>query len=535
MILSHDHLQHLLTLATEGIDVPEGTAAVIEGSIAEGFGNDSSDVDFLLLEAGDHDFPTMPTIVFVEGRRVEVRVRSVRQAEELARAVAGSARSGPRGVAGIPEDSLNRVQRLVRAVPLRNPSSLKAVRDILPEDELARIVVVWFRQRARQSARYATALAGLGAVDRAASWARTALIQGAKSWVAERGESYLERKWISQQLARVDGSAPVRRMLETAERSDLPPEQYVRHCVGSLPELGVDGAPLDPARVLLARVRGVTTWPLGRHLHLLRGQDVFTLNEKAAHVWRSLRFDTPLPEVVTGDAGEVIAEFLRVGLLRLRWRGGGLVRGYAVASPPPTARRPILSLHGAPVTEHDPFVTLVPLAARRFAEAGMSLVWANIMVENAREDAEGAARRRQWPVVETTSRRMFRQACLAVLSAFGVSPQPPAEESLDWLSRLPELPRPIAESARAVEFRVANADQAARLLTDLEDLVTAMRAAVGVELFPSSFASIAEWRSTLDIGYDWTRLGGYLNAAFPIQEAQDLIATAGRQPHGSGG
>src|SRR4051812_20116089 len=131
MIFSVDELRRLLDSALEQVDVPEDCGAVLEGSIAVGFGNSSSDIDFLLIDDSDREHVTMPTILFIEGRRVEVRMRSVRQlARQFEELRAGAA--GPRPYT-ISEDLLNRCQRLSCAVPLRRPALVAEVRAALTD------------------------------------------------------------------------------------------------------------------------------------------------------------------------------------------------------------------------------------------------------------------------------------------------------------------------------------------------------------------------------------------------------------------
>src|SRR5262245_19412040 len=114
MILSEGYIRDLFAAAAARLELPPGCAVVLEGSIAEGFGNESSDIDFLVIAEQDRDLPGMPTILFVDGRRVEVRFRSVRQVREHTATVLSAARSPGR----LREDELNRVQRLAGSFPL---------------------------------------------------------------------------------------------------------------------------------------------------------------------------------------------------------------------------------------------------------------------------------------------------------------------------------------------------------------------------------------------------------------------------------
>jgi predicted nucleotidyltransferase len=61
------------------------SAVFLEGSIAEGFGNERSDVDFVAIVDNGLEPATMPYILFLDGRRIEVRMLSpARLRRELA-------------------------------------------------------------------------------------------------------------------------------------------------------------------------------------------------------------------------------------------------------------------------------------------------------------------------------------------------------------------------------------------------------------------------------------------------------------------
>ncbi|MEU8032468.1 hypothetical protein AB0C13_28180 [Streptomyces sp. NPDC049099] len=205
MILTEDQLQDLLDQSLA--EPPGGVewAVTLEGSIAEGFGNPSSDIDFLLVARCAEEPPTMPSLLFVDGRRVEVRTRSVRQLADQFRAVEQAAERPGR----LSEDLLNRCQRLLHSHPLRGHALVEEVKALLPVERFRRITADWWAHRARQSLRQATALLCLGESDEAVDWTRAGLLQTVKSWAAGLGETYLEPKWLSLQLDRT-GRADVR-------------------------------------------------------------------------------------------------------------------------------------------------------------------------------------------------------------------------------------------------------------------------------------------------------------------------------------
>ncbi|MFT4127478.1 MAG: DUF6001 family protein, partial [Gordonia sp. (in: high G+C Gram-positive bacteria)] len=213
--LSADRVAQLLDTAlglvslpgTRGDRIDDGYAILFEGSLAEGFGNEGSDVDYLVVAAGEEEMPTLPSVLFGDGRRLEVRTRSVAQLRSQLLAVADAA-AGDR-IGEVTEDLLNRCQRFLRATIVR-PSArvdLDELTAIMGHDRFAEIVAEWWRLRTRAAMRHVVALRALGATGEAAGWAADALVQGAKAWCASRGETYLETKWLPRQLDRIAGAS----------------------------------------------------------------------------------------------------------------------------------------------------------------------------------------------------------------------------------------------------------------------------------------------------------------------------------------
>jgi hypothetical protein len=602
VIIDRAELTSLLTETLDLVDAPPGCGAVLEGSIAEGFGNSASDVDFLLLADDDHDHPTMPTIVFVRGRRVEVRTRSLRQVRTQADAVGEHVAAG---MGALPAALLDRCQRLRGAVVLRGEDVVRRAREwplSLPE-----VVSGWYAHHSRQAMRHAVASHVLGEEHEAVAWAGIAARNAAKSWVAARGETYLEPKWLDRQFDRLAaggdaeavrlrerlaglrggradavlgdalsperpavlhgggkagaglGAAESARLLDeragaglgAAESARPFAERAVPRDVGRViaehaelvADFGVDGCPADPELVLLGLRAGVTTWPIGDRLHVVRGgTDVFVLAAAAGRAWRSIAPGRAAAEVLKraddpGTAASALAEFHRIGLVELHWRDGGPIASaqpWAPAepvTPPPSTRMPVLDLAGAAADGH---VSLVPLPARRFAAAGMAQVWSHIMIENAREDLSGALDGGQREVARTSGLRLLHHACRALLSACGMSPLPPDAAIIARLGALTAVPAELAGQAAAVERALAG-DEWELWPEHLDKLVAGVRDVVRAEVFPASFDSAAAWEATLRIGHDWIRLGAYLDAGFPIEEARDLLTSGGAQPHRRGG
>jgi hypothetical protein len=541
MILSEDYLHELAEQALTRVDVRPDDALVLEGSIAEGFGNTSSDIDFLLVADSTAEMPTMPSILFVAGRRVEIRTRSVRQVTQQLETVAKAFGAGPRRIAKIDEDLLNRCQRFLRSFPLRRADLVDKIKDTLAYDAFAELMSTWWAEHARQSIRHAIALDELGAPREAVTWARSGLLQAAKSWAAGKGETYLEPKWLSMQLDRIGPDERADRYLKSTAGLDL------SGCVELAADLGVSGAPRTPDRIIVDRVPKVTTWQIGDRVHVLRDrQDVFVLGAEAATAWRSVVFGRSLSDVLaratgTGIAepGELLATFLRYGLLKLTWQGGGaivpalpLAAPAGPVSPPPAAVRRPVAIGGAPASSPRA-VDLMPVPARRFGSAGLALVWSNVLVENSIEDLTGALALGQWGVAELTARRALSSGLRALLSAHAVNPLPSDAEVAQRISLLPPAATEEigASVSRLEDLSITDEAEGAAVRAELDTFIRVVRQATGADEFPSSFHSAETWQATLDLGYHWLRLGAYLDADIPIDEARDLLTSGGAQPH----
>lgn len=551
MILEPSYLKGVLDRALRQVDAPADCAVALEGSIAEGFGNARSDIDLVVVDLADVRSSSAPLVLFMEGRRVEVRMRTVADIRAMASEVFACAGRGPSGLAELDEFLLDRCQRFTRSLPLRNQPALDALKADLRSAELGEVVRDWFRLRARESAHCAALMMGLGQMLPAVAWARTALAQGAKSWLAAHGETYLAKKWLGHQLNRVCGSGAIREQLlrlESAARSGLSPRDYVLAVEQILGELGVEGATSTLRHMSLARIRDVTTWQIGSRLHVIRDRkDLFVLSDKAGRVWRSLRFGRPLQEVLERaeagceSAGAALAEFHRIGLVDVVVEDAGRIRARGLSGVPSTGVIPILSLDGAN-TPADPGTALiwrVPVSADRFAAAGMALAFANMEIENAKEDAMGATSARQWLVLERSIRRMLRSACAAALSTCGVQPLPKGEEMFVQVAGL--LSAAPAFAAALIDFDtsllVEDAADAQRAWQRAQELAATLRTLSPSGAFPASFDSAADWIKTLEIGYDWIRLGAYVEAAAPHEalrrEALQELLGAAAQGAGS--
>ncbi|GAB2530513.1 AMP-binding protein [Nocardia heshunensis] len=562
-----DRVRQLLDAALGAVSVPAEAAVLFEGSLAEGFGNAGSDIDFLVVAPGADELPTLPTVLFVDGRRVEVRTRSVAQVR----------RQLEQAVSAPDEDVLNRCQRFLHASVIRTGDvDLDELRGVLAADAFANQVAQWWTGRARHALRYAVALRAFGADHEAMAWAEDGLVQGMKGWLASRGETYLETKWLPHQLDRVGADDLIDRFRALSDTTGDPhgSDQAVRIPAVSVPgavtadstadpdarwkallalaaDLGVDGVADDPHSLIFTRRPAVTTWPLAGRLHVLRSDsEVFVLSDAGAVAWRSVVFRQSVRDVLARaatDIGAELAEFVRLGFVGLQWRGGevlepalAMCKAVQAYTPVPVVAVPALGVTGA--ARDGGIATLSALPAARFIGAGLNLVWSNVVLENAREDLVGAIKDGQGEVADIAAHRLVAMSVRVLLSAYGIHPLPADVDAVGTVARL--VPRQATEreallaaleTAGRVRFSVTlrNGGDALDDLSIVDALVTAVRrvaADAGPE-FPASFDSREQWQRTLTLGYDWLRLAGYLDATLPLDEARDLLASGGQQPH----
>ena len=532
------------------VDVPASAGVLHEGSLAEGFGNARSDVDFLVVIPGSAVTPTMPTVLFESGRRIEVRTRSEAEIRgQLGRLAAESASADDPDPDSPSEDILNRCQRLAGAKLVRNSDVIGEL--ALPKtSELSGVLGRWWRARALACRARAVAARALGNAAGEAGWIREAGVQALKADLAADGETYLESKWLAEQLRRA-GDDSALELLEAAGGAGS--EYSERWAELASHRLGVP-EPTTP-QLFVERVPEVTTWVIGSRVHVVRGrEDVFAMTSEYADAWRSVVPGRSLHSHLAGDRtraeklAEVLEWALELGLVGLSEARGqvrrpvrpamSMVSEAKAVSPPPVMAVPALTLAGASTGQSRvPFVRSA-LQAEDFAACGMALVWSLMVTENAREDLDGALRSEQWGVASASAARVVLLCSRLVLTSCGVYPLPadvqPARSLRVWCpqnTQIDALAERVDELLGGQTSAEAIRADPGALTTRLDELVNDVRAfALGVD-FPSSFDGPAQWNATLKIAYDWLRLGGYLDAALPLDEARDLVESGGQQPH----
>ena len=268
--------------------------------------------------------------------------------------------------------------------------------------------------------------------------------------------------------------------------------------------------------------------------HVVRDKaDLFVLSPGCAESWRQVVFGDTLAQ--SPAARDHLHLFVRHGLVALAWRDGGTIKPVAAMcepnrsmTPPPSTARPVVTVEGAPV---DGAIARSPLAAKAFAECAGALVLANMVLQNAREDFDGAVKDGQWQVASLCGRRIVTMAVRILASAWGVTPLPADQVLSHCLDTvMPEHIHIAQWAGRLAGLTIDDQPAALAAGDEINDFVAQVQSLTGGQMFPSSFDSREHWRETLRYGYQWLRMGGYLDAYVELDEARDLLASGGAQP-----
>lgn len=514
------HAAQFLQAGAEAIGLEPFCPVLFEGSLAEGMGNSTSDVDFLVIVEDGDERLSMPSVLFVLGRRVEFRFRSARQ-------ILARARRLERDAGAPAEADVDEWHRFSHGQVLRGETVMAGLREALPRDRFNAIAAAWQAGRAWELAQAGRLFAELDDPAAAERSFHRALTYAAKAWLAKRGSTYVEEKWLEHQLLAEGAAEPVvARTLSALARP---------HAERDWPELLTalhPGLAFHRLADLYPKIgRSVTTWRIGELTHVISERTaVFILSDDCAATWRSLRRSRTFGEAVDlGDATvrKALLGLWKCGLLAFSARRGAakgigenLHLWVEAASCPDR-----ISVRGE--TKLDGPIGRYRQSARAFVLAGLGLVWENILIENALEDAQGARSEGQGGVLITSIERIVVSGCRSMLLSRGVVPAPAGTDAVAALrgwSGGGDAARSAARKALEIATYVASGKTDAAWTATL-DFIRLVREDGS---FPRSFATREEWRDTMGVGYDWVRLGAYMGSDFPTAETREIVAKSGQ-------
>lgn len=524
-------------------------AVFLEGSVAEGFGNKRSDIDFVAIIDDGTEVATMPYILFINDRRVEVRLlsrdrlqRELTQLKTQTLCKAGTLSSD------ISWNMLERCQRFMGSTPIFGDEIINNLKLIMGDDIFTQSIRDWFDDFSRQCARYSIAQSVIGNDEAAISWMKTAVHHGAKRYVSTLGERYVGSKWLSLQMERAQLDNKIINAFESfyhEQYNHISVRDYLAEGIHLLDEFGVVGIELDET-IVLQSVPDVTSWKIGKHIHIVRKNVVFRVGDQAARVWRSISWGKSVQEITAAPdlqnirslIAKSLQDFSLASLITLAWGEKQEVIRVGIenfSQPPAVTPLPLVSVNGATL-EREEHVTIqqLPLSAAQFAEAGVNLTWANIGVENSIEDSDGAMRKGQWGVLEYTTLRIVQTSSMLVLASRGVTPQPPLEDVVSIAKRIINDEAIVQRINDFEKIRVTDKESAEVRFNKALDIIKVFRNLAQDENFPASFDSKEGWCETILYGYDWINLATHLDTPFPpsaaggkgtAEEARDLLAS----------
>jgi hypothetical protein len=539
-ITSIDDIEALLTEALVKLRLPSDYGVLLEGSTAEGFGNRTSDIDFLIVTEGPQS-QRLPMVMFINGRRVEVRIRCAAEIVSHATYIHNAGVCDETKIAGLSRDELDNFQRVSHALVVRDSSAVQRLLAFHNRELFKSIACRWHTLRAIQAGNRAWLMHHFGNSEASAAWIRSAVVAAGKARVAALGELYMTDKWLDLQFLRANVDKSLRErvwtLIDHRPSSDGVAE-YLGRCLLLMKDLGVEGCQTLLSEVQIVPRSGITTWQLGTQVCALRDRiELYVFGSTAARMWRSIVFWRSISQVIKrskvddDDALECIERFHRLGLIEAAWSNGDTWRRTG-AAPMILPTGPFVSFDGFHIVQLAATdVAMLAVPAPRLCFSGAEFVWASICLENAWEDFIGVYEQKQWKLVQTALQRLVGWACEVLFSAFAISPVPDIQEVAMRIDEIPAVSPDLAAEARRLRaLSCNNEDDALAERREVEAFLRRIKEIIGGEFFPSTFDGADDWRYTLEYGFDWGRLAGFVDPTlsdgrtFPIEEVRDMLA-----------
>lgn len=545
--IGENFISRTLEYVSGRVTIPKNAGVILEGSIAEGFGNSGSDIDFLIVTEDEENRPIMPSILWYEGRRIEIRYRSFNSLIEQTKSISSINRKSKNISRRINEDTLDKHYRFLNGIILKNAKLVEEIRSLTDYGFFEKTVLLWYQSRAIERIIYADILLEYGHSLLSISWSRSSLIEGAKYWVGKKRELYIVKKWIYQQFERAKADKNmVKEFSDLYSYSDTKvcASEYIKRCKKMLLSYGIDKKKIENKNVFLKRRKNVVTFQLGEKVHVIKNkEEVYSLNKDAGLVWRNLIYEVPIKEsacyigVNVALVGEAVILFHKLGLLDFSIGEKNVIKVGNDFSIPSSCETPLISLNGINLKKlNKEKVVLSPISASRFAYLGITLVWENMEFENTMEDYIGAVENQEWKFCDHRLREIIQHICFILMCSYGVAPLPPLvdvyDDAFSFLVYIFGRKNEITKQLMKLNTcRIESEENASECINKIKSIIRTVRRYINADVFPDCFSSEKKWQDALDIGYDWVRLGAYVDSNFPIEEARDLLSTGGKQPH----
>ena len=531
--LSSSDVDEWLHLIQRDLVLPADYGVLLIGSIAEGFGNTTSDIDLLILLDDREERPTGKTMMRwgVDGsRRVEVLFRSNEDLELLAKSV----RSGAANREDNPRYILDFYQRITRGVALWNAAFCERARQGFDEKVAARQVSAWAREKATWNSIATSFESAIGGDIASAPWATETTFFAAVAWAAEANESYVGDKWLLEKLIRLEVEEAVLNRVQSLLCDDGAPHPlHMNSCLALMEYFQFERPAFDFASVSLAVASELSEHEIDGRLYLYRGDTIWALNDDVGSVWKEISGGTSVGVLLATAKDErrlrkILFDLHRSGLVIAHLgESWSWVRGNELT--PVAMRFGALTARGYVSASHDWVIEQIPLPLRRFVASSMDLLYSALYLGILQEDVMGSYEARQRGALALQIKYMARKAADVLLSAHGINPLPPKHESISRMMELTTVPDESRSAILACASKAVIDDvDAAEAYASANALPSALPDFLAVQQVVDINKSAEGMQFAFTLGVPWIQLAQELGVPSQFAQEEDEVEAARR-------
>jgi predicted nucleotidyltransferase len=213
----------------------------ISGSLIEGFGNPSSDIDVFLVTPGEPEYRG-PFASVLGDFYLDLEVYTRSRMLELAERLAALDPADFRAVWLTPAAELDLYYRTLIGRPFHNADGFEAMLAGFRRDVVERLLAAWCGLHCAASLQHAREELDAGRPVNAALAAQAAAASSLDSYLAAHGEAFPSLKWRFEKLARLEGAASPRyaRAWSLKAAAARGPASYLDDVAAFASELGMD-------------------------------------------------------------------------------------------------------------------------------------------------------------------------------------------------------------------------------------------------------------------------------------------------------
>ena len=465
-----------------GLDETCGLAVI--GSISEGFGNATSDVDVLLVPAREANRPVVRHMSAYEGRRVEVFVRSAEALRQFGRRLPVEST--------VDDEDLDFYHRVGRCHVVADTPQFRAARCAFDMEWLVSRSWRMASDRCRQMYERAVAAAAIHRGLDAVVHGRKALEYAAIAFASARGETYNSTKFLDLRLQRagLDSQGWAKYQALRTHTDDSRCETFLSELASLFAEWGIAQADPQWRASLLEDTQLVQ---VGEHLVASRRGRSAILDDPDGSLHAALQQPLPLSDApFASELGFLHrAGIVGVSNLNQQW--------VDTRYHPPVGT---LHIHSQGLELSDARV-LVGHDAEAIVSAGLSLLRSAFVIENRAEDAIGAIERKDYRTARNCFEAILIHYATVALCHDVLTPRPQGHECLEVL-RLDPARKALAA---VLERGLGKSVRSAADLRSYYDLIDEVRALVPPKAISRHF------RGCHHSAIKWAKLVTYV---FPV-------------------